>query len=155
MNYSNVTNYKYVSSNGLHIGCQVTFDTLGSVYFVASANDTEAHGREIYQRANSGEFGSVAEYILPSNELTIQQQQDQARLKRNQQLLQIDAIVSNPLRWADLSSQVRDDIATYRTALLNVPQQSGFPVNIEWPEVPTIIADSITSIELSSENIIF
>jgi hypothetical protein len=155
MNYSNVTNCKYVSSNGLHIGCRVTFDTLGSVYFVASANDTEAHGREIYQRANSGEFGAVVEYVQPNNELTLQQKEDQARLKRNQQLLQIDAIVSNPLRWADLSSQVRDEIATYRTALLNVPQQSGFPLDIEWPEVPTIIADSITSVELSSENIIF
>lgn len=155
MNYSNVTNCKYVSSDGLHIGCQVTFDKLGSVYFVASANDTEAHGREIYQRANSGEFGAVVEYVQPNNELTLQQKENQARLKRNQQLLQIDAIVSNPLRWADLSSQVRDDIATYRTALLNVPQQSGFPLDIEWPEVPTIIADSITSVELSSENIIF
>ena len=155
MKYSNVTNCKYVSSDGLHIGCQVTFDTLGSVYFVASANDSEAHGREIYQKANAGDFGVVAEYIPASNELTLQQKEDQARLKRNQQLLQIDAVVSNPLRWAEIDSQERDNISAYRTALLNVPQQAEFPTSIIWPEVPDTIANSITSIELSAGNIIF
>lgn len=155
MKYSNVTNCKYVSSDGLHIGCRVTFDTLGSVYFVASANDTEAHGRGIYQKAKAGDFGIVAEYVPPNNELTLQQKEDQARLKRNQQLLQIDAVASNPLRWAELDSQTRDNISAYRTALLNVPQQAGFPASIVWPEVPDTIANSITSIELSAGNIIF
>ena len=47
----------------------------------------------------------------------------------------VDPLVSNPLRWADLSSDKQAEWATYRTALLDVPQQAGFP-DVTWPTVP-------------------
>jgi hypothetical protein len=49
----------------------------------------------------------------------------------------LDPVVSNPLRWADLTSEKQAEWAAYRTALLNVPQQEGFPSNVEWPTKPT------------------
>lgn len=51
-----------------------------------------------------------------------------ARLSRD-----VDPLASNPLRWDDLSVEVQNKIKAYRTALLNVPQQSGFPSSISWP----------------------
>lgn len=33
--------------------------------FCANPDDIEAHGRELYQRAMLGEFGSIAEYVAP------------------------------------------------------------------------------------------
>jgi len=44
--------------------------------------------------------------------------------------------VSNPLRWADLSSDKQAEWSKYRTDLLNVPQQSGFPNSVTWPTEP-------------------
>lgn len=49
---------------------------------------------------------------------------------------EVDPIVSNPLRWADLSTEKQNEWAKYRTDLLNVPQQSDFPNKITWPTKP-------------------
>jgi len=48
----------------------------------------------------------------------------------------VDPIVSNPLRWADLTSDKQAIWSQYRIDLLNVPQQSGFPNTITWPNKP-------------------
>ena len=51
----------------------------------------------------------------------------------------VDPLVSNPLRWADLTSDKQAEWATYRTALLDVPQQTGFPQTVTWPTQPEVI----------------
>ena len=48
----------------------------------------------------------------------------------------VDPLVSNPLRWADLTSDKQAEWSQYRTDLLAVPQQAGFPTNITWPTKP-------------------
>lgn len=48
----------------------------------------------------------------------------------------VDPLVSNPLRWAALTPEQQAAWATYRQALLDVPQQAGFPNNITWPTEP-------------------
>lgn len=149
MNYSNVTNCKYVTEDGLHIGCQVTFENLGQVYFVASSKDSEAHGREIYQRAKNGEFGSIDSYVPIKSELTLDQRQEQERNNRNVLLAQLDSLISNPLRWAALTDQEKGDISNYRSELLNVPQQPGFPDNISWPNTPTFVSANTKNVTLT------
>ncbi len=49
----------------------------------------------------------------------------------------VDPLVSNPLRWADLTADKQAEWTQYRTDLLNVTQQSGFPHNVTWPTEPT------------------
>jgi len=68
---------------------------------------------------------------LENDSLIVRSQRD-AILKK-----EIDPLVSNPLRWADLTAEKQAEWAAYRTALLNVPQQEGFPLNVEWPSKPT------------------
>lgn len=48
----------------------------------------------------------------------------------------VDPLVSNPLRWADMTPQTQQAWADYRLALLAVPQQSDFPQNVSWPVKP-------------------
>jgi len=48
----------------------------------------------------------------------------------------VDPIVSNSLRWAELTSEQQSLWTQYRTDLLNVPQQYGFPHDITWPTKP-------------------
>jgi hypothetical protein len=49
---------------------------------------------------------------------------------------EVDPIAGNALRWAGLSDEQRQAWADYRQALLDVPQQSGFPHNVTWPSKP-------------------
>jgi hypothetical protein len=59
------------------------------------------------------------------------------RDERNYRLKQeVDPIVTNPLRWADLTAEKQNEWTQYRTDLLNVPQQAGFPNTINWPTKP-------------------
>lgn len=58
------------------------------------------------------------------------------RAERNALLLEVDAYVSNPLRWAALDTDTQSTWVTYRQALLDVPQQEGFPSEVTWPVAP-------------------
>lgn len=62
-----------------------------------------------------------------------------ARAQRDQLLASTD--------WAVLPDSPLDEVAqtalkTYRQALRDVPQQSGFPWAITWPEMPTVVHHS-------------
>lgn len=48
----------------------------------------------------------------------------------------VDPMASNNLRWADMTEEQRQAWADYRRALLDVPQQAGFPENVIWPTAP-------------------
>ena len=48
----------------------------------------------------------------------------------------VDPIVTNPLRWADLTSEKQAEWSAYRTALLDITDQAGFPHDITWPTKP-------------------
>jgi len=61
---------------------------------------------------------------------------NQMRGERDERLKQLDAIVSNPLRWAGYTAEQQAAFAAYRQALLDVPQQAGFPSEIDWPVMP-------------------
>ncbi len=58
------------------------------------------------------------------------------RADRDGRLLEVDAIAGNALRWAALDADTQATWATYRQALLDVPQQEGFPHDITWPTKP-------------------
>ena len=49
---------------------------------------------------------------------------------------EVDPVVSNALRWAELTTEQQNAWTQYRTELLNVPQQAGFPNTITWPTRP-------------------
>jgi len=61
---------------------------------------------------------------------------DEKRAERDKKLAALDALVMNPLRWAAYTPAQQADLAVYRQALLDVPQQPGFPGEIVWPELP-------------------
>jgi hypothetical protein len=61
---------------------------------------------------------------------------DEVRDLRLAKLNELDKFTQNPLRWESLSDDFKNQLSTYRQALLDVPQQEGFPLNIVWPESP-------------------
>jgi len=76
-------------------------------------------------------------YVAPTQEELDEETADQVRSDRDYKLLiEVDPLVTNPLRWAELTSDKQAEWSQYRTDLLNVPQQSGFPNTITWPVKP-------------------
>lgn len=62
---------------------------------------------------------------------------EQVRNDRDYRLLtQVDPVVTNPLRWADLTPEQQQAWADYRRSLLDITSQSGFPHVIVWPNPP-------------------
>ena len=56
------------------------------------------------------------------------------RSLRDQMLSQVDRV--NPVRYATLTDQQKTELAGYRQALLDVPQQTNFPTAVSWPAKP-------------------
>lgn len=79
----------------------------------------------------------VEEHINPTP--TLEQLEAAARAKRDGLLRELDAIVSNPLRWAEFDDATKQALAEYRQALLDYPQQEGFPENAVLPDKPDFI----------------
>jgi len=80
---------------------------------------------------------SYAAYVPPTSEEIITQQAAAVRFQRDMLLkMHVDPIVSNNLRWTDMTDAQRTEWTDYRTALLDITDQSGFPQNVTWPTVP-------------------
>ena len=78
-----------------------------------------------------------AAYVAPTQAELDAATAAQVRSERDNILVTVvDPLVSNPLRWADLTSDKQAEWSQYRTDLLGVPQQAGFPTNITWPTKP-------------------
>lgn len=114
------------------IDCEFEHDVFGWIPFTATPDDPEQHGRDIH--AAIIERGEIAEYIEPIK--TQEEKAAECRADRNERLKNLDAVLSNPLRWDEFSDAKKAEHAAYRQSLLDVPQQPGFPDSIEWPVMP-------------------
>lgn len=79
-----------------------------------------------------------AAYIAPTQEELDVEVARNIRAERDYRLTtEVDPIVTNPLRWAELTDAKQAEWTQYRTDLLNITDQSGFPNDITWPTKPT------------------
>lgn len=56
-------NLSYTSDGAVML--EINHPVYGWIPFMASPDDCEAHGRELYARAIAGEFGDIAPYVAP------------------------------------------------------------------------------------------
>ena len=64
-----------------------------------------------------------------------------AEVRRHRNTLLADWVDRmNPLVWEVMTDEAKQDYRNYRQALLDVPDQAGFPWTVEWPETPTELA---------------
>lgn len=59
----NAKNPKFTENNSVDL--QIEHPDYGWIPFSARPDDIEEHGRDIYARAISGEFGPIAPYVPP------------------------------------------------------------------------------------------
>ena len=128
---------KYINDSGW-IDCEIQHPVYGWGPYTLSPSDPD-----IIARKNNDDLlaamaakGDVSPYVPPTQaELDVMLAQ-KLRADRDIFLSAVDAVAGNVLRWGDLSVEAQADWAAYRRALLDVPQQDGFPNNVEWPAQP-------------------
>jgi len=93
---------------------------------------------EIWQNAINNSHNTIIDGVTSlADHRTIEQKAKDSRTQRNMLLTTIvDPVVTNPLRWSELSADKQQEWVDYRAALLNVPQQVGFPNSVTWPTQP-------------------
>tara|TARA_R100001377_G_scaffold68013_1_gene43301 strand:+ start:786 stop:1196 length:411 start_codon:yes stop_codon:yes gene_type:complete len=129
-----VRNAASLQADNLRMDVEINHPDYGWIPYTLDPADTDM---TISNDAVMALIGSdFTAYVAPTAEELATAAAAQVRSQRDQLLLEVDAVAGNALRWAALSSDKQAEWATYRTALLDVPQQAGFPNTITWPTKP-------------------
>ena len=127
-------NAHYINEEGW-IDCEINHPEWGWSPYTLDPNMTEGLGPELLVQMSAN--NDVAAYVPPTQEEIIEAQAAEVRAQRDYKLRsEVDPIVSNPLRWADMTAEQQQAWAQYRIDLLNVPQQQSFPTSVIWPTSP-------------------
>jgi hypothetical protein len=130
-----VRNASSLQSDNLRMDVQINHPEYGWIPYTLDPADTDTTIDNDEVMALIGT--NFAAYVAPTQAELDEETAANVRAERDSILATVvDPLVSNPLRWADLSSDKQTEWSQYRTDLLNVPQQSGFPNNITWPTKP-------------------
>jgi hypothetical protein len=91
---------------------------------------------EVITNANTGEV-TIRPYTDAEIEVVNAARGPSIRRHRDNLLAtEVDPLVTNPLRWADLTSDQQAAWTQYRRALLDITAQAGFPNEVVWPTKP-------------------
>ena len=95
MDYGIVRTLKWADADHTKLECMITFPAFNAeLPFTATATDSEAHGREIFERAVKGDFGTIEDHDEPVVETELVRNLDAeweaVRKKRNQLLKDSD-----------------------------------------------------------------
>lgn len=132
MNYRNARRL----SNGW-IDCEIEHPTYGWIPFTCDPNDTGAQFDVAALHAQMDADPTTAAYVAPTQAELDAAAAEAVRAERDYKLAsEVDPVVSNPLRWADLTAEQQQAWADYRRALLDITAQDGFPHGVVWPNKP-------------------
>ena len=125
-------NAKYF--NEVAISCEVKHPEMGWIPYACNPEDKVGgiDNSKLYPLLVSSR---PTPYVPPTEEEIALEEAVAVRNLRNLKLLHhVDPIVSNPLRWGEMSEEEKQKVQSYRKLLLDIPQQEGFPYKINWPE---------------------
>ena len=129
-----VRNAASLQSDNLRMEVEINHPQHGWIPYALDPADTDMTIDNDAVMALIGD--DFAAYVPPTQAELDAAAAAQVRADRDSRLTEVDAIAGNALRWADLTSAKQAEWSTYRQALLDVPQQAGFPNSITWPTKP-------------------
>jgi hypothetical protein len=126
----NFKNAKYIK-NGW-IDCEIEHPKFGWIPFTCDPNDTGTafDTKELFDRMVAS--NTVAAYVPPTQE-ELNAAQMQIVISQRNVLLQQSDILVLPDRWATYTPERQVEIATYRQALRDLPENITDPFNVTWP----------------------
>lgn len=128
-------NARYIDE--ARIDCEIDHPAYGWIPYTLDPADTDTTVSNDDLLAAMAQNGDVAAYVPPTQADLDAIAAFEIRMERDRRLLrQVDAVAGNALRWAALTPEKQAEWAAYRQALLDVPQQAGFPHDVIWPTMP-------------------
>lgn len=132
MNYRNA---RYIDAT--RIDCEIQHEKFGWIPYTLDPADTDQTINNDNLLAAMSANGDVAAYVAPTQDELDAQSAAAVRAERDMKLAtEVDTIAGNALRWAALTAEQQQAWADYRQALLDIPQQAGFPHDVVWPTKP-------------------
>ena len=131
-------NAKYINDQGW-IDCEINSPKWGWIPYTLDPNDTDMTVNNDELLAAMTANGDVAAYVPPTQEELDAMAADAVRSYRDHLLVtQVDPVVSNPLRWADMTTEQQQAWSNYRRALLDITLHANFPhlADVDWPTKP-------------------
>ena len=129
-------NAKYINDSGW-IECEISHAEFGWIPYGLNPDDTDMTVNNDDLLAAMAKAGDVAAYVPPTQAELDEALSAQIRMDRDALLSKVDAIAGNTLRWSALDAKAQEAWAAYRQALLDIPQQSSFPISVNWPVKPS------------------
>ena len=132
---SEVRNAKSLNEENTFFDLEINHPKYGWLPYTLSPHDTDMTvDNSVLLELIGDDFQA---YVAPTQEELDEAAATDIRSRRDMALMvEVDPIVSNSLRWADMSTEQQNAWAEFRTALLNITEQEGFPHNVEWPTKP-------------------
>ena len=130
-----VRNAKSLNAENTFFDLEINHPQLGWIPYTLNPNDTDQtiDNDELVSLIGS----SYEAYVAPTQEELDAHLAARLRLQRDLELENVvDPIVTNPLRWAELTEAKQAEWQQYRLDLLNYPQQDGFPNDATFPTAP-------------------
>ena len=130
-----VRNAASLQSDNLRMDVEINHPKFGWIPYTLdpSDNDTTINNDEVMALIGA----DFAPYVAPTQAELDAAAAAQVRGERDSILATVvDPIVSNNLRWADMTAEKQAEWSAYRTALLDITGQAGFPTDIIWPTKP-------------------
>jgi hypothetical protein len=129
-----VRNAASLQSDNLRMDVEINHPDHGWIPYTVDPSDDDT---TINNDAVMALIGTAfAPYVPPTQEELDAALAEAGRADRDARLMDVDAVAGNTLRWAALTSAEQAIWAVYRQALLDVPQQEGFPSEVTWPVAP-------------------
>ena len=130
-----VRNAESLRPDNLRMNVEINHPEFGWIPYTLDPHDTD-------MTVNNDELLALigtdfAAYVPPTQAELDEELAMRVRDSRFNLLVEVDAVAGNILRWAGLTPEEKAEWATYRQALLDVPQQDGFPNTVVWPTKPS------------------
>lgn len=119
------------------IDCEIDHPRHGWIPYTLDPADTDMTIDNNALLSAMATNADVVAYVPPTQAELDEAAAQTVRAERDMKLsTEVDPISGNALRWAALSAEEQASLAVYRQALLDVPQQAGFPHDVMWPTKP-------------------
>ena len=129
-----VRNAVYTDTDG-NIDCEINHPFYGWIPYSLRDEDTDTTINNADLKIILG--SNIAPYVAPTQAELDEEASQHVRMVRDNKLTdEVDPIAGNTLRWNSLTDAQRAAWTQYRTDLLNIPQQAGFPHDVTWPNKP-------------------
>ena len=133
MNYRNA---RYINDQGW-IDCEIEHPQFGWIPYTLNPDDDDMTIDNSELLAAMVENNNVEAYVPPTLEDLDAEAATAVRQERDYRLqTEVDPIVTNPLRWAELTVEKQAEWTQYRRDLLDITEQAGFPHEVMWPTKP-------------------